>query len=174
MSVLLEAMAVALVLLLHCVWRKLREASTYKVERDERPPNAHRVLPQGEDDGDVQSALIRLFNDDGAGQWPPKVSHNLKDWPPLLRPYQDIYASMSPLFATAEPSMDDAWNTKRRADFRGRMQALLANRIDMLGVEATLQAAAAGDIVVATIIFRVRQATDVITGMKRQLQDKAA
>lgn len=47
---------------------------------------------------------------------------------------------MSPLFATTEPSTDDAWNAKRIANFRGPMQSLLASRVDLPGVERVLRA----------------------------------
>ncbi|KAI0123701.1 hypothetical protein BJ170DRAFT_598904 [Xylariales sp. AK1849] len=92
---------------------------------------------------DVHSAFMKLVNDDGAGQWPPKSNH--EEWPLQLRPYKEIYATMSPLLATSNPSTDDELNKERCLEFRSRMQALLTDRIDINAVESALGTVAAGD-----------------------------
>lgn len=90
---------------------------------------------------EVHSAFMRLVDDDGAGVWPPKATH---DFPPALRPYSEIYAIMAPLLATAYPSLDDETNIIRCQEFRSRMQALLTEKVDMDAVQGVLEAVQAG------------------------------
>lgn len=92
---------------------------------------------------DVRSAFMTMVNDDGAGFWPPRATHD--NFPPALRPYQHVYATMAPLLPYANPSLDDACNTIRIADFRSRMQTLLAEKIDMDAVQSTLDTVQSGN-----------------------------
>lgn len=41
---------------------------------------------------------------------------------------------MSPHFATADPSVDNDINAKRRAGFRAKMRGLFTNRVDLSAV----------------------------------------
>jgi hypothetical protein len=92
---------------------------------------------------DVHSAFMTMVNDEGAGSWPPRASHDA--FPPALRPYQHIYAAMAPLLPYTNPSLDDECNKVRIADFRSRMQTLLAHNIDMGAVQSTLEAVESGN-----------------------------
>lgn len=92
---------------------------------------------------DVHSAFMTMVNDEGAGSWPPRATHD--DFPPALRPYQHIYAAMAPLLPYANPSLDDECNKIRIADFRSRMQTLLAEKIDMDAVRSILETVESGN-----------------------------
>lgn len=92
---------------------------------------------------EVHSAFMTLVNDDGAGSWPPRASHD--DFPPALRPYREVYAAMAPLLATADPSLDDECNTIRIQEFRSRMQALLVEKIDLKAAQGALEAVQLGN-----------------------------
>lgn len=91
----------------------------------------------------VHSAFITLVNDEGAGSWPPRATHD--KFPLALRPYQQIYATMAPLLATADPSLDDENNKLRCQEFRSRMQALLTENVDMKATRSALEAVQSGD-----------------------------
>ena len=93
---------------------------------------------------EVASRLSRLVNRDGAGTWPPKCNYGR--WPAALRPYQEIYQEMVPDFPSAEASLDDDVNNKRRAAFRARMRKLLDERISIPEVEELLEAKEDGDL----------------------------
>lgn len=92
---------------------------------------------------DAHSAFMTLVNDEGAGSWPPRATHD--EFPPALRPYRQIYAVMAPLLATADPSLDDENNTIRCQEFRSRMQALLTEKIDMKTTLSVLDAVHSGN-----------------------------
>lgn len=92
---------------------------------------------------DVHTAFIKMVNDEGAGSWPPRATHD--DFPPALRPYQHIYAAMAPLLPYANPSLDDECNRIRIADFRSRMETLLAEKIDMDAVQSILETVELGN-----------------------------
>lgn len=92
---------------------------------------------------DVHSAFMTMVNDEGAGSWPPRATHD--DFPPALRPYQHIYAAMAPLLPWSDPSLDDECNKIRIADFRSRMQTLLAEKVDMDAVQSTLETVQSGN-----------------------------
>lgn len=92
---------------------------------------------------DVHSAFMAMVNDEGAGSWPPRATHD--DFPPALRPYQHIYAAMAPLLPNADPSLDDECNAIRIADFRSRMQALLTERVDLDAVQRVLETVESGN-----------------------------
>ncbi|MCJ1266909.1 hypothetical protein MMC22_006794 [Lobaria immixta] len=89
------------------------------------------------------SALLELFDKDGAGAWPPKANHDT--WPMTLRPYKDIYLALAPLLSTAEPSLDDNFNNERRNNYRVLMGKLLSERINIAQVEQVLAAVEAGN-----------------------------
>lgn len=89
------------------------------------------------------TVLLELFDNDGAGAWPPKANHD--SWPMALRPYKDIYLELLPLLPAAEPSLDDNVNSKRRNGYRSLMRKLLGERIDVAQVEQILAAAEAGN-----------------------------
>ncbi|KAG6358548.1 hypothetical protein INS49_012065 [Diaporthe citri] len=92
---------------------------------------------------DVHSAFMVMVNDEGAGSWPPRATHD--DFPPALRPYQHIYAAMAPLLPYANPSLDDECNKIRIADFRSRMQTLLTEKVDVDAVQSILELVESGN-----------------------------
>jgi len=87
--------------------------------------------------------LQRLVERDGAGTWPPKCTYDA--WPAALRPYQDIYFEMVPDFPTADASLDDEANTKRRTAFRAKMRKLFDERINVADVRSILEAVEDGN-----------------------------
>lgn len=91
--------------------------------------------------------IIEVYSDlvdkDGAGFWPPRAKHY--SWPKSLAPYHDIYLELAPYLSTEQPSMDDAYNTQRRNDFRSRMRKLLRERIDVAEMRKLLTAVEAGN-----------------------------
>ena len=94
------------------------------------------------EDHELAAALIRLFEKDGAGAWPPKANH--ESWPIALRPYKDIYLKLASILPTAEPSLDDYVNSARREFYRSRMRDLLADRVDVAAVQSILERFEAG------------------------------
>jgi hypothetical protein len=92
---------------------------------------------------DVHSAFMTLINDEGAGSWPPRATHD--EFPPALRSYRQIYAAMAPLLATANPSLDDECNKIRCQEFRSRMQALLTEKVDMKAARSALETVQSGN-----------------------------
>ena len=81
------------------------------------------------------SILVDLVEEDGAGAWPPKANHN--SWPRTLRPYKDIYLELNSILPTAEPSLDNDVNYRRRNRYRTQMRKLLADRVNVAQVEET-------------------------------------
>ena len=94
------------------------------------------------EDHELAGALIRLFEKDGAGAWPPRANHD--SWPIALRPYKEIYLELASLLPTAEPSLDDDVNIARRERYRSRMRTLLADRVDVTSVQSILEKVEAG------------------------------
>ncbi|GME36131.1 hypothetical protein K441DRAFT_612850 [Neofusicoccum parvum] len=80
--------------------------------------------------------LKKLVETDGAGEWPPKTDYT--SWPSELRPYHDIYLEMAPLLSTAQVSLEDSVNQKRRETYRATMRKLLNERVRLPRVEAIL------------------------------------
>lgn len=134
MFTILSVAVLALAILLHYIRCEFRRRKTTSDLDDLKDLNVQH---------DVHSAFMKLVNDDGAGDWPPRANHD--DWPIPLRPYKEVYFTMSPFLATADPSTDDEWNKTRCLEFRSRMQALLTDRIDIEAVERTLQTVASGN-----------------------------
>ncbi|KAI1745730.1 hypothetical protein F4680DRAFT_443200 [Xylaria scruposa] len=91
---------------------------------------------------DVHSAFVRLVNDEGAGSWPPRATHDR--FPPALQAYAEIYALMAPSLPTVKPSLDDELNKLRCLQFRSRMQALLSEKIDMKAAREALERVQSG------------------------------
>lgn len=87
---------------------------------------------------ETASALLELFDEDGAGAWPPKANHD--SWPMALRPYKDIYLELIPLLPTAEPSLGENIIYERRKKYRSLMRMLLAERINIAQVEEIMAA----------------------------------
>jgi hypothetical protein len=83
---------------------------------------------------EVVEVLNDLVCEDGAGSWPPAANHRLSDWPEPLRPYRHIYLELAALLPQAKPSLDDEVNVSRIAEFRGRFQELLDERVDLAEV----------------------------------------
>ncbi|KAJ6184692.1 hypothetical protein N7519_005993 [Penicillium mononematosum] len=92
---------------------------------------------------DVHSAFMALINDEGAGSWPPRATHDA--FPAALRIYGQIYAAMAPFLANANPSLDDECNKVRCQEFRSRMQALLAEKVDIKAVRSALETVQSGN-----------------------------
>ncbi|KAH6645348.1 hypothetical protein BKA67DRAFT_595736 [Truncatella angustata] len=92
---------------------------------------------------DVHSTVMAMINDEGAGSWPPRATHD--EFPPALRAYRQIYAAMAPLLPTANPSLDDESNKIRCQDFRSRMQTLLSEKVDMMATRSALEAVQSGN-----------------------------
>ena len=95
------------------------------------------------DKHETAAILSELVDEDGAGAWPPRASHD--SWPAALRPYKDIYLECSPLLPTAEASTDDNVNQQRRGRYRSTMQKLLQERIDIGEVEKIMKAVENGN-----------------------------
>ena len=93
---------------------------------------------------ETAARLADLVRHDGAGSWPPRAMHSAAAWPEALRPYRAIYDDMAPRLPAADISTDDAVNTARVTAFRGRFDALLAERVDLDAVTRLLAAADAG------------------------------
>ena len=108
-------------------------------------PNSARAqdLRSLKDRHEAASALVELFDKDGAGAWPPKATHD--SWPLALRPFKDIYIELVPLLPAAEPSLDDNVNNVRREHYRSLMRKLLAERVDIKQVQSILAAVEAGN-----------------------------
>lgn len=92
---------------------------------------------------ELASVILNLIEEDGAGQWPPRVSY--KSWPETLQIYHDIYQDLVPSLSCPNPSLDDQCNTKRCAAFRARMREMLNERVDLTAVQELLDAAEAGN-----------------------------
>ncbi|MCJ1269100.1 hypothetical protein MMC22_008989 [Lobaria immixta] len=121
------------------VWRRHpRPAEVNEMENSSRVRHL-RTLKSHE----TASALLELFDKDGAGAWPPKANHD--SWPMALRPYKDIYLELIPLLPTAEPSLDDSINNERRNKYRSLMRRLLNERINIAQVEQMMAAVEAGN-----------------------------
>ena len=121
--------------------RPYHESSVETVE----VPNSARAQDLRSSKGvhETASALLELFDKDGAGAWPPKAKHD--SWPLALRPYKDIYLELVPLLHAAEPSLDDNVNNVRRELYRSLMRKLLAERLDIKQVQSILAAVEAGN-----------------------------
>lgn len=107
--------------------------------------NSERVysLKQADHQHEAALSLIRLFDQDGAGEWPPEVNHD--DWPLALRPYKEIYLELAPLLPQHEPSLDDEVNNVRREEFRSLCRKLLVERVDIAKVQTIMAAVEAGN-----------------------------
>lgn len=92
---------------------------------------------------EVAAALAILVEEDGAGSWPPRANHD--EWPLALRPYKHIYLELVHLLPTANPSLDDETNNKRRHKFRSLMRKLLTERVHMDKVEAIMKVSETGN-----------------------------
>ncbi len=92
---------------------------------------------------ELRTEFLKLVRDDGAGSWPPRASHH--DWPAALSAYSRVYAEVAPFLATAEPSLDDAFNVERCAEFRTRMRVSLAQHVDADAAATCLEAVVRGD-----------------------------
>ena len=92
---------------------------------------------------ETASILSELFDEDGAGAWPPKANHT--SWPEALRPYKTIYLELVPLLPTAKPSLDDNVNNERRNKYRSLMRKLLNERINISQVEDIMASMEAGN-----------------------------
>lgn len=92
---------------------------------------------------DVHSAFMTLINDEGAGSWPPRATHD--NFPLALSPYGKVYAAIAPFLATSNPSLDDEYNKLRCQEFRSRMQALLTEKVDVEAARRTLEAVESGN-----------------------------
>lgn len=92
---------------------------------------------------DVHAAFVKLVNEDGAGEWPPNTSH--QHWPRPILAYMSVYLEMAPLLSTPDASLDDNVNTKRRQEFRSRMQRTLTQGIDLLAVQRILDNVESGN-----------------------------
>lgn len=133
MLISLAFAALALLYSVHYIWRNVRPQTL------NTKLNSFSIVDV---EHEVYSAFIRLINEDGAGEWPPKANHD--QWPAPLRPYKNVYAAISPLLANADPSTDDEWNQRLCSEFRSRMRSLLAD-IDVTAVENVLRAVEDGD-----------------------------
>jgi hypothetical protein len=91
----------------------------------------------------VHAAFLAMVNDEGAGSWPPRATHD--EFPKALRPYSQIYAIMAPFLATTNPSLDDEINKIRCQEFRSRMQALLTEKVDMDAAQGALERVQSGN-----------------------------
>ena len=92
---------------------------------------------------ETASILSELFDEDGAGAWPPKANHTA--WPEALRPYKMIYLELVPLLPTAKPSLDDSVNNERRNKYRCLMRKLLNERVNISKVEDIMASMEAGN-----------------------------
>jgi len=92
---------------------------------------------------EVHAAFMTMINDEGAGSWPPRATHD--EFPPALRAYSEIYAAMAPLLPTASPSLDDECNKIRCQEFRSRMKALLREKVDMIATQDILETVQSGN-----------------------------
>ncbi|KAH7082924.1 hypothetical protein BKA63DRAFT_584078 [Paraphoma chrysanthemicola] len=88
---------------------------------------------------EVADALATLIYDDGAGSWPPRLNHD--EWPSALSPYKHVYLELVHHLPTANPSLDDNTNNRRRHNFRSLMRKALTERVQMDAVEAIMQTA---------------------------------
>ena len=116
-----------------------------KTDDVEEITNLDRVhsLRQAGCQHEVASSLIKLVDQDGAGEWPPKVNHD--DWPLALRPYKDIYLELAPLLPQHEPSLDDGVNNARREIYRSLFRKLLIERVDIARVQKILATVEVGN-----------------------------
>ena len=107
--------------------------------------NSERVhyLKQSDFQHEAALDLINLFDQDGAGAWPPKVNHD--NWPLALRPYKDIYLELVPLLPRGEPSLDDEVNNLLRANYRTLFRRFLAARVDIARVQTIMAAVESGN-----------------------------
>ncbi|KAI3336198.1 hypothetical protein F4824DRAFT_509968 [Ustulina deusta] len=92
---------------------------------------------------ETASALSKLVEEDGAGNWPPRAAHH--NLPRCFQPYQSIYMEIIPTLSTNTPTLDDAANKERMANFRRTMSKLLAERVNIPEVEAALKRFESGD-----------------------------
>lgn len=92
---------------------------------------------------ELRNEFLKLVRDDGAGSWPPRARHH--GWPAALSAYSRVYAEVAPHLATAEPSLDDEFNTKRCVDFRARMRAGLEQHVSAAATTQCLEAVLRGD-----------------------------
>lgn len=115
------------------------------VNKDKNPKNVDRIrsLKDLATRSEVASALVKLISEDGAGDWPPRVTHY--SLPACFQPYQDIYLELIPTLSTSTPTLDDAVNKERMVEFRGSMTRLLAERINISEVKAALARFESGD-----------------------------
>jgi hypothetical protein len=113
--------------------------------KDKKLNNVHRVRQLGSMKAcnAVAFSLSRLVDEDGAGDWPPRVAHH--DLPFCFQPYHDTYLELVPHLSTATPSLDDTANKERMANFRFSMRELLTRRINISEVESALAKVESGD-----------------------------
>lgn len=135
MYVFLTFVALALALALVVLLRYYNQRSPRRA-----PENELESLKTLDAKHDVHSAFMTLVNEDGAGEWPPKTDHD--NFPVALQPYKEIYLTMAPSLATADPSLDDELNTRRCQEFRSRMLSLLSHHIDKKAVKEILETVA--------------------------------
>lgn len=94
-------------------------------------------------DHEVANVLCNLIEQDGAGEWPPRVVY--EDWPSAIQPYKDIYLELAPMLSCADPMIGDDLIIARREKYRVTMRERLAARINIVEVQDLLNAAEAGN-----------------------------
>ncbi|KAE8149661.1 hypothetical protein BDV25DRAFT_155887 [Aspergillus avenaceus] len=140
MSLFLLPFPFIIALLLVLAWRRRTQrlkadATAWQIQ------NIKSMKRQGAHE--TATLLADLIENDGAGAWPPKTNYG--SWPEPLRAYKDIYLELVPTLPAANPSLDDDVNQEKRNKYRMRMRKLLSERVDIVGVEKLMIAAAAGD-----------------------------
>jgi hypothetical protein len=115
------------------IYRTAKSRDLLEFQRSNHHEHRHELL----------EVYFDLIEKDGAGFWPPRAKHH--SWPKGLGPYHDVYLEVAPYLSTEKPSLSDAYNTKRRKDFRSRMQKLLKERIDITEVQKILTEVEAGN-----------------------------
>lgn len=94
-------------------------------------------------DHEAANVLWNLIEQDGAGEWPPRVVY--EDWPSAIQPYKEIYLELAPMLSCADPMIGDDLIIARREKYRAAMRERLSARIDTVEVEDLLNAAEAGN-----------------------------
>jgi hypothetical protein len=135
--------SILLILALFFLWKYSRERAATDKAAKTRDLLKREKLNRKEYRHEIIEVYSDLVDKDGAGFWPPRAKHY--SWPKFLGPYHDIYLELAPYLSTDKPSLSDAYNTKRRNDFRSRMQKLLKERIDVTEVQKILTEVEAGN-----------------------------